>query len=1185
MLRDRLVCGINDAAIQRRLLSESNLTFQSAVDLARGLEAAARDAKELLKPLSVLDQPTPAKLPTVLKVTPPSSESKSSTACHRCGKPGHTAHHCPFKQGKCYNCGKLGHLRKVCRSKPRGSDKRETKHTGIRTVQPQEKPEEQSRLYAVRSAGSVPPLLVPVQIDGLQVVMEVDTGAAYSLVSEATFSELWPTRTLSHSNVKLCSYSGEPIPVLGCLNVSISYNAQQSNESLLVVRGSGPNLFGRDWLKNIKLDWQQINQIRRAPLQAVLDQHEAVFQSGLGELKGYKASILVDPEARPRFCKARSLPYAYREMVDKELDCLVTEGILEPVQYSDWASPIVPVLKSDKQTLRICADFKQTINPCSALDRYPIPKVEDLFASLAGGRMFSKIDLRQAYQQVPLEPESKKYVVINTLKGLFQYTRLPFGISSAPGIFQRLMENILQGLPGVVVYLDDILVAGASEEEHLMRLNQVLSRLEQAGLRAKKEKCQFMVSSITFLGHWIDHEGIHPLPEKIQAVTEAPLPKGVQELKAYLGLLSYYSKFIPNMASTLAPLYHLLKKDVRWQWTKEQEEAFQQSKKLLTASSLLTHFDSKLPLVLACDASSVGIGAVLAHKFPDGSERPIGYASRSLSRSERNYSQLEKEGLSCVFGVKRFHQYILGHHFLLLTDHKPLLALLHEHRSTSSQASARIRRWSLELSAYEYTLEFRDTHSHSNADALSRLPLPVAPVACDDPPEIVLVMEQLSDFPITAHHIRTGTHKDPVLSQVLQYVRRGWPTIGYGESQLPSQLSPFYRRRTELSICQGCLLWGSRIIVPPTHRAAVLEELHDGHPGMTRAKSVARMFVWWPCIDEDIERTVRQCQACQSTRASPPSAPLHPWHWPTRPWARLHMDYAGPIAGKMILIVVDAHSKWIEAYPLSTATSAATIEKLRTMFSQFGLPESLVSDNAAYFTSEELETFVKRNGIRHSTSAAYHPASNGLAERAVQVVKQGLKKIRDGTLEARLAKVLFAYRTTPHATTGRALAELLLGRIPRTRLDLLFPDPASRVEDKQWTQKKTHDRTARPRTFTPGQSVYVRNFPAGDSWISAQVLKSASPVSFIVQLPDGRQVKRHQDHIRSRLPDMEGSHSSEHVADTGNNPLSSSGCDIPLAPVETHSGTAESISPPPRHYPVRQRKPPDRFQHTAYSTR
>ena len=519
-----------------------------------------------------------------------------------------------------------------------------------------------------------PPIHVSMELDDRTVRMEVDTGAAYSLVSSNTFKELWPDRKLNESTVKLCTYSGESLEVLGSITVQVTYQSQKSQELLLVVKGNGPTLLGRNWLHHIVLDWQQINHVSPHPVQSVLQKHKEVFQEGLGALQGYQAKIIIDLTATPRFHKARAVPCAYRELVEKELDRLVQEGTLEPVEFADWASPIVPVLKKDKNSVRICDDFKQTIKPVSRLDRYPIPKVEDLFTSLSGGKLFSKIDLSQAYQQVPLEESSRQYVVINTHKGLLQYTRLPFGVSSAHGIFQRVMETILQGIPGVIVYIDDILIAGANEEEHLQRLDEVLTRLEKAGLRAHRSKCEFMVKSVTFLGHRIDGDGLHPLSDKVDAVKNAPAPRNTRELKSYLGLLSYYSKYLPNLSSVLAPLYELLCKDVKWKWLTQQDEAFKQSKELLTSMPLLVHFDPTLPLMLACDASEAGIGAVLAHKFPDGSERPIGYASRSLSKAEKNYSHWRKRAYPVFLVSRNFTpiSWFIDFCYTLITSHSSL---------------------------------------------------------------------------------------------------------------------------------------------------------------------------------------------------------------------------------------------------------------------------------------------------------------------------------------------------------------------------------------------------------------------------------------------------------------------------------------------------------------------------------
>jgi len=282
---------------------------------------------------------------------------------------------------------------------------------------------------------------------------------------------------------------------------------------------------------------------------------------------------------------------------------------------------------------------------------------------------------------------------------------------------------------------------------------------------------------------------------------------------------------------------------------------------------------------------------------------------------------------------------------------------------------------------------------------------------------------------------------------VLQYVQQGWPSEG------DPGLEPYSSRRLELSSFDGCVLWGSRVVIPPPCRQAVLMELHEGHPGITRMKSLARMYVWWPGINTDIEKSVCLCRECQQVQSSPPVAPLHPWKWPTQPWARLHVDFAGPLEGKYILVTVDAHSKWIEASCISSTSSSAVMDVLRPLFARFGVPETVVTDNGPGFVSQEFEHFLRSNGIHHPTSAPYHPALNGLAERAVQTVEKGLKKEKSGNLTVRLAKVLLAYRITPQSTTGTSPAELLLGRRPRTRLDLLKPNTAERVERSNRNRK------------------------------------------------------------------------------------------------------------------------------------
>ena len=345
-----------------------------------------------------------------------------------------------------------------------------------------------------------------------------------------------------------------------------------------------------------------------------------------------------------------------------------------------------------------------TINQALTVDQYPLPKPEYLIASLANDTAFSKLDLSQAYLQLQLDESSIPYVTVNTHQGLYQYTRLPFGVASAPAIFQRLMDTMLQGVPGVICYIDDILVTGTTSEEHLCNLGEVLKRLEDHGFRLKNSKCTFMAESVEYMGHQINQHGISALPGKVEAITNAPKPTNVKELRSFLGLLNYYGKFIRNLSSILHPLNQLLKDNQRWEWTKECSQAFKQAKDQLTSADVLTHYNPNLPITLAADASAYGIGAVISHVLPDGSEKPISFASRTLASSEKNYAQLEKEALSLVYGVKRFHQYLYGRRFTLLTDHKPLTAILGSKKRIPSLAAARLQRWALLLSAYDYEI-------------------------------------------------------------------------------------------------------------------------------------------------------------------------------------------------------------------------------------------------------------------------------------------------------------------------------------------------------------------------------------------------------------------------------------------------------------------------------------------------
>ena len=878
------------------------------------------------------------------------------------------------------------------------------------------------------------------------------------------------------------------------------------------------------------------------------------------------------PDVNPKFCKARPVPFAIRGAIEAELESLEQSGIIHPVTHSNWAAPIVAVPKKDGR-FRICGDYKVTINRALEIDQYPLPKPDDLFATLAGGKQFSKLDLSQAYQQLLLDEESAKLVTINTHRGLYRYSRLPFGVASAPAMFQQVMDTILQGIPGVICYLDDILVTGRDEADHLNHLAAVLERLQRHGVRVKREKCAFLQASVEYLGHQVDADGLHTLDSKLQAVVDAPAPRDVQELRSFLGLVNYYGKFIANLATILHPLNALLQKDRQWRWSRECASAFQQAKDQLTSSRVLAHYDPALPIKLAADASAYGVGAVIAHVFADGTEHPIAFASRTLTSSERNYAQIEKEALALIFGVRKFHPYLYGRKFTLVTDHKPLTSILGPKKGIPSLAAARLQRWAVLLSAYTYDIEFKPTGQHGNADGLSRLPLTsTQPEASgrDTDTASVFNVTQLESLPVTAKQVQAATQSDTVLSKVLHCVQKGWP------EQVSDTLLPYHRRRLELTVEGGCLLWGMRVVVPQKLQQAVLDELHRDHPGITRMKAVARSHVWWPGIDRDVEELAKSCLSCQEVKQAPAVAPLHPWVWPTKPWSRVHVDFAGPFLGTTFFIAVDAHSKWPEVYEMSSVTSARTIMVLRHLFAKYGIPEQLVSDNGSQFTSDEFAEFLRANGVKHIRSAPYHPASNGAAERFVRTFKTAMKAGHQQKLSThhRLENFLLTYRSTPHATTNQTPAALFLGRELRTRLDLLKPSIARQVEEKQASQKEKHDRHAREREFHVGQQVMVRNLRPGPAWVPGTIVKRLGPVSFLVEV-SGLIWKRHVDHLRMYTDNPESVGTTENT---------SAEMDLSISTPSTEPATTNTPNPAvvasdsnERRYPQRERRPPERF--------
>jgi transposase InsO family protein len=1145
MLRDRLVCGINDDSVQRRLFIEKDLNFAKALSIAQSQEAAIRNISTLqgkertqMSEQSMVGAIGPGqnKNRPFYQKGKTSDQEKAKVPCFRCGLSNHNSEQCRYKNVKCYRCKKVGHMKSQCKENISKANSNKVGYMGGASKEGSDDYEgtddqyEESQgfyddaVFAVGDGNSgeqpekrTPPIKIPVKVAGKAVNMELDTGTAFSVISVNCYNKLFKHVTVRKTDKKLSAYGGDTLPVIGIIDVDVEYEEQQiPGLPLYVVNVSdyAPPLLGRDWLFHIKVNWRGLLKQHgvvyniKPKLESVLDQYEDLFNPELGKVIGVKASLHLKPSGRPKYHRPRPVPYALRGAVTKELERLESEGIIKPVDYSEWATPLVCVAKTDG-SVRLCGDYKVSINPVLEVDQFPIPTPEIVFNAMANGVKFTKVDLRCAYQQLELDDPSQELVTINTLKGLYRYTRLPFGVASSPAIWQKFIEQVINGLDHTCAIMDDVLVSGVDDEDHLRNLIELFERFRKYGLRVKREKCAFMQDSVVYMGRRISANGLQPTEDKVMAIKKARTPENVTELRSFLGMVNFQGQFIPHLATISKPLTSLLG-NRKWIWDDACTKAFQSVKEAISSDTLLRHFRPEQEVCMQCDASPYGIAAVLLQRDAKKQLRPVAYASRTLNEHEQNYAQLDKEGLSIIFGLKKFHAYLYGRQFTIMTDNKAIQYIMAPDRPIPTLAAQRLQRWSIMLSAFNYELKFISSQQNVLADALSRLPR--TDFVPDDELNSVYHVEakRLEGLPVTSKDIARATKNDDILSRVLRFVKDGWP-----DKVEDLRFKAYFDRRYELSTDQDCILWGLRVVIPPRYHEYMLEELHGSHAGVVRMKELARSFVWWPKIDQDIEELVRQCASCQQVRNVPAVAPLTPWLWPGSPWSRVHIDFAEK-DDKHYLIVIDAYSKWPEIILMNSTTTVATVKVLRDLFGRYGLPHQIVSDNGPQFRSAEFEDFLNKNGVKHVKVAPYHPASNGMAERMVQSFKRCLSASKDSdkTLSQKVANFVLNYRSTPHATTGRTPSFLFLGRELRTRLTLVRPDAHGRVMNKQAAQKSAHDQKAIYREFYAGDPVLVKDLVKVNTWWQGTVVERSAPKSYIVTLRDGRVWKRHVDHLR-----------------------------------------------------------------------
>ncbi|XP_053699045.1 uncharacterized protein K02A2.6-like [Sabethes cyaneus] len=724
-------------------------------------------------------------------------QRSSSFTLLACNRQGHKEGYC-----SCFNRTVKTSGENKQSQPPQQQQKRNKKHTQSNSV------------YSVNQVRSERKY-VTTQINGHTVKLQLDCGSDITIISEQIWKKCG-SPVFSHTEHRVRTASGEQLPLLGEFSCTMQIGEEQRSGTCYVTSVNNLNLFGLDfmnafdvWAKPLTSICNQVNHsTANNPVNWYFTRFPEVFNDSLGHCTKTKVKLYLKPDAQPVFRAKRPVPFHAVSKVDDELDRLQRLGIISLVDFSDWAAPIVSVRKPGGR-VRVCADYSTGLNSMLEPHHYPLPSPDDIFSKLSGNKVFSIIDLSDAYLQVEVDDESKQILTINTHRGLFQFNRLAPGVKSAPGAFQQLMSKMIAGLEGVDCFLDDFIVYSVNKEQHDRNLEKLFSRIQEYGFHLRPEKCSFYKSEIRYLGFIINADGIKPDPEKVASIVKMPQPKDVSELRSFLGAANFYGKFVRKIHRIRQPLDALLKKDSQFVWSAQCQEAFDTIKKVLQSDLLLTHYNPSLELIVAGDASKTGVGAVIMHRFPNNQLKAIAHASKTLTSTEQKYSQVEKEALALVFAVTKFRRMLLGRKFTLQTDHQPLLKTFGSKKGIPLHTANRLQRWALSLLGYDFNVEYVSTDNFGYADVLSRLisnhqkpeeEYIIAAISLEDEVNAGLA-ECFTSLPVNFRMVSAATKKDAIL-QFLQesFARFGIPATIITDNGTQFCSSEFKKLCDELGI-------------------------------------------------------------------------------------------------------------------------------------------------------------------------------------------------------------------------------------------------------------------------------------------------------------------------------------------------------------------------------------------------
>lgn len=976
------------------------------------------------------------------------------------------------------------------------------------------------------------------------ITCQIDTAATCNTIPDSLLYHFPTKPKITRSSAVLSPYSGPPIKPIGKTQLVCNRNnkyellefqvipSAQLLDKPALISGTDSKRLG---LVEIHADVVHATTAEQPKLSEndVLDSFPDLWD-GIGCL-GTPVQFHLKPGIRPRQAPIHRIPVAMQDKVCSEIDRLVASGQLCKMEEpTEWCSNML--IRERPGKLRLCIDPSQTINLAIERPTYQMPTLEENLHRLKKAKCFSLVDVREAFQHIPLTHESSILTTMRTPKGRYRWTRLPFGISSAPEEFQRRIHEELEGLNGICNIADDILIFGSgdnyeeAEKDHDSNITALLKRCSDRNIKLNKKKFKFKLNSVKFMGFIITNEGLKADPEKIECITSMPIPTNKTALLRYIGMVNYLSRFCPKLSMIIKPLRELTCQSMEFLWSKTHQDAFEESQKLIAQSPVLKYFDVKSPVILQVDASDDGLGGAILQPNEKGEAQPVAYTSCSLTKNEiENYAIIEKETLAICAAFAKWDQYLYGHPDITVhTDHRPLETIF---RKPLSSAPKRLQKMMMKLQRYHFKVRYKMGKSLYLADTLSRAALPtnseatvtgfnvfrldLEKTSCGNPR---ISME-------TYNELREATQADPMLIQLSNIIVSGWPPK---KEDLPDCLQQFWNYRDELTIYNGVIFKTNRAVVPSSLQSKMLQKIHISHFGSDSNIRMAKDVLYWPGMQAAIRDLCTNCPTCAQYSQQLPREPMMSHPIPELPWQYVSQDLC-TYQGTDYLITVDHFSDYFEVDTLEDTRSTTIIDKTKRHFARFGIPTICLTDNGPQFISVEYKQFAKTYGFKHITSSPYHSQSNGKAEATVKIAKNMIKKAQD------LQLALLIYRNTPPQGHSYSPAQRLLGRRTRGLLPmsypLLVPEKinstlvTTEIARKRDGAKKSYDKSAGPaHTEIPiNDYVYVKPSPhhKGDPWSYGQVIDSQSPRSYNVQTNRGI-IRRNRNHVRLAAPPASG---------------------------------------------------------------